>query len=153
MWSVDGHLKFRSYGIEIYAAIDAYSRYIVWIHVGLSAVTGISVAKQYFQTVLEEDVQPQRIRSDRGSETTLVAAGHHLLSEAVLDQYPSQEHPPRFEEAWMYGTSTKNVKIEAWWNQLQRSVLFKWLVRLSICFRSYCLFSRLFCTGSFAKPS
>lgn len=27
VWSVDGHLKLHMYGIEIYAGIDAYSRY------------------------------------------------------------------------------------------------------------------------------
>lgn len=26
VWSIDGHLKLQMYGIEIYAAIDAYSR-------------------------------------------------------------------------------------------------------------------------------
>jgi hypothetical protein len=29
LWSIDGHDKFRNYGIEIYAAIDAYSRRII----------------------------------------------------------------------------------------------------------------------------
>ena len=28
LWSIDGHDKFRNYGIEIYAGIDAYSRRI-----------------------------------------------------------------------------------------------------------------------------
>jgi hypothetical protein len=29
LWSIDGHDKFRNYGIEIYGAIDAYSRRII----------------------------------------------------------------------------------------------------------------------------
>ncbi|KAI9882169.1 MAG: hypothetical protein M1823_006084, partial [Watsoniomyces obsoletus] len=39
LWSLDGYCKLDPYGIEIYAAIDAYSRYIVWIYVGVSART------------------------------------------------------------------------------------------------------------------
>ena len=29
LWSIDGHCKLNFYGIEIYAAIDAYSQYII----------------------------------------------------------------------------------------------------------------------------
>jgi hypothetical protein len=29
IWSIDGYLKLALYGIEIYAAIDAYLRYII----------------------------------------------------------------------------------------------------------------------------
>jgi hypothetical protein len=28
VWSVDGHMKLELFGIEIYAGVDAYSRYI-----------------------------------------------------------------------------------------------------------------------------
>jgi hypothetical protein len=29
-WCIDGHDKLKAYGFEIYAAIDAYSRNIIW---------------------------------------------------------------------------------------------------------------------------
>ena len=45
LWSVDGYLKLEPYGIEIYAAIDAYSRYIIWIYCGITARTGVSVVR------------------------------------------------------------------------------------------------------------
>ena len=35
VWSLDGYMKLSPYGIEIYASIDAYSRYIIWIYVGI----------------------------------------------------------------------------------------------------------------------
>ena len=47
VWSIDGHIKLRQYGIEIYGSIDAYSRYIPWIYVGVSVATAVSVAKMY----------------------------------------------------------------------------------------------------------
>jgi hypothetical protein len=31
LWYINGHDKFRNYGIEIYAAIDAYSRRIICV--------------------------------------------------------------------------------------------------------------------------
>jgi hypothetical protein len=45
LWSIDGHDKFRNYGIEIYAAIDAYSRRIIWAYCGNSNRTQASVAR------------------------------------------------------------------------------------------------------------
>lgn len=46
VWYVDGYMKLEPFGIEIYAAIDGYSRYIVWIYAGVSARTGVSVLYQ-----------------------------------------------------------------------------------------------------------
>ena len=45
LWLVDSYLKLEPYGIEIYAAIDAYSRYIIWIYCGITARTGVSVVR------------------------------------------------------------------------------------------------------------
>lgn len=36
VWSNDGHDKFSFWGIQIYAAIDAFSRYIIWCCIGIS---------------------------------------------------------------------------------------------------------------------
>ncbi len=35
-WSIDGHDKLKAYGIEIYGAVDAYSRRILWFYVGIT---------------------------------------------------------------------------------------------------------------------
>lgn len=51
LWSIDGHCKLNFYGIEIYAAIDAYSRYIIWIYVGISSRTAVSVLRQFLDTL------------------------------------------------------------------------------------------------------
>ena len=36
LWCLDGHDKLAQYGIEIYAAVDAYSRKIIWFYCGSS---------------------------------------------------------------------------------------------------------------------
>ncbi len=45
LWSIDAHCKLDWFGFQIYAAIDAYSRYITWIYVGTTAHTAVSVLK------------------------------------------------------------------------------------------------------------
>ena len=76
---MDGHCKLQYWGIEIYAAIDAYSQYIIWIYVGISCWIAISTLKQYLHTLTEVNVQPQIICSDCGVETPILTAAHHKL--------------------------------------------------------------------------
>ena len=59
MWSVDGHDKLSLYNIQIYAGIDAYSCFIVWIYVRISACTAISVEQQYLTAIEHCKKQPQ----------------------------------------------------------------------------------------------
>jgi hypothetical protein len=107
VWSVDGHMKLQVYGFEIYAGIDAYSKYIVWIYMGVSARTAVSVLKQYLNIVsVPNAVMPAYIRSDRGTETMLCANAHFHLSKAV-------DPDLQFQECYIYGTSTNNQRIEA----------------------------------------
>jgi hypothetical protein len=121
IWSIDGHLKLAPYGIEIYACIDAYSRYIVWIYAGISACTAVSVLRQYLDCLEEIQIQPRFVRSDRGGETVRLADAHHQLSSYEQEGLP-------FEDCYMYGTSTSNQRIESWWQQLSKGLLYRWRV-------------------------
>lgn len=82
-WSIDAYCKLQDYGIEIYAGIDAYSRCIAWCYVGISALTARSVFAQYLKIVRHLRIIPMVIRSDRGTETVMVAAAHFWLSQAT----------------------------------------------------------------------
>ena len=64
--SIDGHDELSRFGFEIYRAIDAYSRYIVWCYVGISNRTAISVNKQYLRLLRTTLHMPKLIRSDKG---------------------------------------------------------------------------------------
>ena len=66
VWSINGHDKLSRFGFQVYAAIDAYSRYIVWCYIGHSNRTAISVNKQYLTTVSLTNIIPKMIRSDKG---------------------------------------------------------------------------------------
>ena len=65
--SIDGHDKLSRFGFEIYGAIDAYSRFIVWCYVGISNRTAISVNKQYLRLIRSTLCIPKMIRSDKGT--------------------------------------------------------------------------------------
>jgi hypothetical protein len=124
IWSLDGHLKLAPFGIEIYAAIDAYSRYVLWVYVGVSACTAVSVLRQYLDTVQDYGIQPLILRSDRGGETLLMAEAHYQLRQAASSGELA------FADCYYYGTSTSNQRIESWWGQMSKSQLFGWRVCL-----------------------
>ncbi|KAI9882893.1 MAG: hypothetical protein M1823_005351 [Watsoniomyces obsoletus] len=124
VWSMDGYCKLAPYGIEIYAAIDAYSRYVIWLYVGVSSRTSVSVLKQYLCVVQDGGIVPRILRSDRGTETTLCANAHHMLRSQ--QSYESTGNNCTLESCYFYGTSTANQRIEAWWAQLSKGALFNW---------------------------
>ncbi len=128
LWSLDGYCKLDAYGMEIYAAIDAYSRYIVWIYVGVTARTSVSVLGQYLNTLEDIKVCPRYLRSDRGVETPLCANAHHAVRRHAL--YKGDQQPElAFKDCYLYGTSTANQRIESWWGQLSKGTLYCWRVR------------------------
>jgi hypothetical protein len=73
LWCCDGHDKFRNYGIEIYAAVDAYSRRIQWCYVGNSNRRAVGILRQVVTAIKEYDRCPPFFRSDRGKEVLLLA--------------------------------------------------------------------------------
>ena len=121
LWSIDGHCKLDPYGIEIYAAIDAYSRYVIWIYVGVSALTAVSVLRQYLDGMKAVRQQPQILRSDHGKETMLIASAHWQFHRTREPSVP-------LEEVYYFGTSKENQRIEGWWPNLSKTALPYWRV-------------------------
>jgi hypothetical protein len=131
LWAIDGHNKFRNYGIEIYAAIDAYSRRIIWAYCGNSNRTEASVARQYLEAIAYYGICPRFLRSDKGSETPLIATIQYSFykkrkqaqghSETDLAALPLRSY-------YFFGSSTSNIKIEGFWRQLIESRTLPWMV-------------------------
>ena len=122
IWSIDGHDKLSPFGIEIYACIDAYSRNIIWVYVGISNRTSHSVVQQYVQVVAQMGYIPQFFRADRGSELPLVAEAHFAFSRLV------DPTVVRVEDCFISGKSTENQRVESWWQELEKSQLYRWRV-------------------------
>lgn len=64
-------MKLSLFGIEIYAAIDGYSRYILWVYIGVSTRTAISVYKQYIEAVSTFGYLPQVIHNPLYTQSSL----------------------------------------------------------------------------------
>jgi hypothetical protein len=82
-WSINAYLKLEPYGFEVYAAINTYSRFIVWFYVGISARTARNVLAQFITATKDRGYIPLYFRSDLGTETLLLATIHHYLSTAT----------------------------------------------------------------------
>jgi len=122
IWSIDGHDKFSPFGIDIYACIDAYSRKIIWIYVGISNRTSHSVIHQFMVACAQMGICPHFFRADRGSELPLVAEAQFAFARS------SDPSVVRVEDCFIQGKSTQNVRIESWWQELECSQLFRWRV-------------------------
>jgi hypothetical protein len=121
IWSIDGYDKLKPYGIEIYACIDGYSRYVVWIYIGNSNSTAVDCLCQFLDCLNHTKRQPRFIRSDQGGEIVMLADAHYQFQQDI-------EPDLQFQDCYLYGTSTANQRIEAWWNQLTKGYLFRWRV-------------------------
>lgn len=121
-WCIDGHDKLKAYGFEIYAAIDAYSRNIIWFYVGHTATTALSVLKQYLAACGAYGLRPWFLQADRGSETPLAAAAHWnfvLRSEGRIEWHGQVfQQGKLLKDSYKAAPSTKNVKIESWWERM-----------------------------------
>ena len=130
LWCLDGHDKLTQYGIQIYAAIDAYSRKIIWFYCGNSNRTAISIVRQYLTTVKTIGLCPRLIRSDKGTETFLLCDVHFsLFIEAQLREVFSDEYYQslRISDCYIYGPSTRNVRIESLWRHQRFTTTITWL--------------------------
>jgi hypothetical protein len=121
---MDGYCKFEEFGIQIYAAIDAYSRNIIWIYVSVSGRTMVSVYKQFAMALKSGKVAPRLIRTDKGKETIMAADAQYLHARQIRGVDCT------FRDCFIYGSSVANQRIEAWWAQISKGQLGDWLVSL-----------------------
>ncbi|KAG0632765.1 hypothetical protein HOY80DRAFT_1113456, partial [Tuber brumale] len=81
--------------------------------------TAVSVNKQYLSTVRSTGIVSKLIRSDKGGEAILLCNSHLSLRCASKPDLS-------FTKAYFYGTSTKNQRIESWWNLLVNRQMDTW---------------------------
>jgi hypothetical protein len=53
-----------------------------------------------------------------------------MLANAHFQLQQEAEPGLKFEDCYLYGTSTANQRIEAWWQQLSKGYLFRWRVSI-----------------------
>lgn len=122
-WHMDGYDKLSPYGICIHAAIDGYSRKLLWLNADYSNKNPSLIANYYTTTVKELGGAPSVLRCDPGTETFDVADIQTLLREGHNDTMANV--------AVMYGSSTHNQRIERWWGFLRQSLITDYQMILS----------------------
>ena len=118
VWFIDDYMKLKLYNIEIYADIDAYSYYIIWIYVRITVYIIINMLTQFLDIVQNVQLQSWIIWSDKNSETVFLKQIYHTF----LKIYDSDIS---LKNCYFYNTDVKNQQIEAWWTQLAKKQLFK----------------------------
>jgi transposase len=115
-WHVNNYSKLANFGFRIHAEIDSFSRYVLWLNVGVGAHTAVSVLKHHLDTVSAKGRQPRTLRSDLESEVPLLADAHFNLRRAA-------EPDVQREQCCAPGRATDTHRIESWWAQLAKSVV------------------------------
>ncbi|KAI2473359.1 hypothetical protein F4781DRAFT_442029 [Annulohypoxylon bovei var. microspora] len=124
VWCVDGHDKLSRWGFHMYGAIDGYSRFMTWLHVGYRGSTAISTLIQFIRVVRQLGFVPRCFRADRGKELPLLSAAYWALVRA--SHLNKDGSLVEFGDCFWYGRSMDNTRIERWWGQLLMSCTGRW---------------------------
>lgn len=112
-WHMDGYDKLKPFGIALSGCIDGYSRKLLWLEAYSTNNNPKVILGYYLTAVSEMHGCPAKIRADMGTENGMVELAQKLLC--------------RNENSFVYGKSTTNQRIEAWWSILRRMCMQYWL--------------------------
>jgi hypothetical protein len=111
IWHIDGHDKLKPFGFSIHGCIDGFSRRIIWLEVSTTNKNPEVIAMYYLDAVKQIGGAPRKVRSDDGTENSLVEALHtYLIFSTTNNDVDSS--------CFAIGRSTANQRIEAYWSQL-----------------------------------
>ncbi|CAC5426268.1 unnamed protein product [Mytilus coruscus] len=117
IWHMDGYDKLKPYGICIHGCIDGFSRNIMWLEADTTNKDPYVIAGYFIDTVREVGGCSRCIRADLGTENGIVRE----LQVALRDCDGHETN------AFLYGTSECNQRIESWWNILRKESAHFWM--------------------------
>lgn len=120
VWHIDGYDKLKPYGFAIHGAIDGYSRKVLWLRVGKSNNDPKIVGSYFMDFVRINGTIPDIVRTDRGSENITIAGIQRFFRRNHNDSRSG-------EKSFIYGRSTSNQRIEAWWSCFRRNRTNWWI--------------------------
>ena len=113
LWHLDGYDKLRQFGFAIHGCIDGFSRQIIWFGVGTTNNNPKVVAYHFLNHVKKLKFVPEIIRSDKGTENSLLG-----LLQICLRYRHSDENAG--EKSYIQGKSTRNQRIESFWGRMRQ---------------------------------
>ena len=120
LWHIDGYDKLKPFGFCVHGAIDGFSRKILWLEVASSNNDPQIIAQYYLDYVRQLGGTARIIRADRGTENVNVAAIQRFFRSSSNDDFSG-------DKSFMYGKSTSNQRIEAWWGRLRQGCADWWI--------------------------
>ena len=122
VWPIYGYDKLKPFGFAIHGAIDAFSRRILWLVVGSSNSNPDIIAMYYLDTVRQLGGSPLRCRCDLGTENSKLEE-----LQTFFTVFNGADAAESSDTCFMYGKSTANQCIEAWWSILRRQASDRWI--------------------------
>ncbi|XP_071956877.1 uncharacterized protein [Antedon mediterranea] len=113
MWHIDSYDKLKPYGICINGCIDGFSRRVIWLEANSTSSDPKVIAGYYIQAVRNYMGCPKFIRTDFGTENSVVGS---------MQQFLSKEN-----SSFIRGTSQHNQRIESWWSILRKHCAQFWM--------------------------
>lgn len=113
VWACDGHDKLKPHGIAIYGFIDCWSRKILGLFAHVTNSDPRHVGLWFLSVVEEVGGIPQKLTTDRGTETLDVASLQVTLGQLFTDKDTRQR-----EQLHRYVKSSRNHKIEQLWDKM-----------------------------------
>lgn len=120
VWHIDGYDKLKPYGFCIHGCIDGYSRRLIWLKVSSSNNNPRLIAKYYLDTLKQMKCTPRIVRADYGTENSVVSYLQPFFRNVARDSMSGLK-------SFIYGKSTSNQRIEAWWGILRRNGIHWWI--------------------------
>lgn len=115
-----GYDKLKPYGFPIHAGVDGYSRKVMWIELARSNNHPEITARYYLECVKEHGVCPLQTRTDYGTENGIIAGMQCYFRSEDNAPFPQ-------DNAHVYGSSTRNHRVENWWSHFRKTCSSWWI--------------------------
>ncbi|XP_070538243.1 uncharacterized protein [Ptychodera flava] len=120
IWHVDGYDKLKPFGFAIHGAVDGFSRRILWLEVATSNNNPHIIANYFLDYVKQIGFVPRVLRCDRGTENSALEYLQPYFRWNDSDDLAGIN-------SFMYGKSTSNQRIEAWWSNMRKQGADWWI--------------------------
>lgn len=113
IWHADNHDKLKRFGFPIYGCIDGYSKKVLWLRVSKTNNDPDVIGSYYLDAIRKYGFLPTLMRTDRGTEATLMEDFHMALRSKHNDEFAGIK-------SFLRGKSTRNQRIESYWRQFRQ---------------------------------
>ncbi|XP_065831019.1 uncharacterized protein [Oscarella lobularis] len=124
-WHVDGYDNLKRFGFLIHGGIDGFSRRLMWLRLVGSNNNPLHIADLFLDCVFLNRCCPAVVRSDYGTENTLLSKMQMMLRDEGNDGLAGGR-------SHQFGKSAFNQRIESFWLQLSRTFTLYWSDQLQV---------------------